>query len=57
MYYFAPEMIEGLYSYEVDNWALGVILYIMLSGSPPFNGKSPRDIIESIKKGIYSLGR
>ncbi|KAM3147842.1 hypothetical protein pb186bvf_000170 [Paramecium bursaria] len=57
MYYFAPEMIEGLYNYEVDNWALGVILYIMLSGSPPFNGKSPRDIIESIKKGIYSLGR
>jgi len=30
--YFAPEIIEGNYGFEVDNWALGVVLYILLSG-------------------------
>lgn len=32
--YLAPEMIDNLkgYSFEVDSWALGVILYTMLVG-------------------------
>jgi serine/threonine protein kinase len=35
--YLAPELIEGQpYTYTVDNWQLGVLLYEMLVGAAPF---------------------
>lgn len=36
--YIAPEILEshGGHSYEVDYWSIGVILYTMLVGRPPF---------------------
>ncbi|EGG23958.1 putative protein serine/threonine kinase [Cavenderia fasciculata] len=37
----APEMIKRLgYSFPVDIWAIGVILYILLCGHPPFQAKN-----------------
>ena len=55
--YLAPEVISGKYGKEVDNWACGVILYILLCGRPPFFGKDVPAILLSIKKGFYSLDR
>lgn len=37
--------------------ACGVILYILLCGRPPFYGKDTQAILQSIKKGIYTLDR
>ena len=38
--YLAPEVINGQayngHSYEVDIWAFGIIIYVMLIGRPPF---------------------
>lgn len=34
---------------------MGVVLYIMLSGKPPFGGRSNKEIIENVLKGQYSL--
>jgi calcium-dependent protein kinase len=54
-YYIAPEIITGNYDEKCDIWSCGVILFMMLSGKPPFNGKSRDDLFRSIVLGKYSM--
>jgi serine/threonine protein kinase len=44
-HYMAPEISRGTYGKEVDIYALGVILYEMLSGRVPFEGQSVQEIV------------
>ena len=54
-YYIAPEVIKGKYNEKCDIWSAGVILYILLSGSPPFNGPNDNEIYAKISRMKYSF--
>ena len=56
-YYVAPEVLQGNYGKECDVWSLGVLLYVMLAGYPPFYGDSQHEIFKRIIRGIYDFDR
>jgi len=52
----APEMVMGKsYSYEVDYWAMGVLLFELITGAPPFTGNNNKIICDRITKNKLKL--
>ena len=54
-YYIAPEVLKKHYDEKCDIWSCGVIMYILLSGRPPFAGDSDKEIMEKVRIGKYDL--
>ena len=52
-YYMAPEIIKRKYDEKCDLWSIGVIMYILLTGRPPFDGNDDDEILENVKIGVY----
>ena len=50
-FYIAPEVLKNGYNEKCDLWSCGVILYILLCGSPPFYGKNEKEIFQKILDG------
>jgi len=45
VHYMAPEIANGRYGKEIDTYALGIILYEMLTGHVPFEGESVGEVL------------
>ena len=55
IYYISPEVFSRNYTEKCDVWSCGIIMYILLTGSPPFNGESDNEIINKILKGTFDM--
>jgi len=58
-YYTAPEILQRKYNHAADMWSLGVVLFVMIFGYPPFyvdpalyGRKENEQIYKKIKKGF-----
>lgn len=46
-YYTAPEVLNGCYDFRCDCWSLGVLCYMLLSGTPPFYGRTVDEVYDA----------
>ena len=55
-YYVAPEVLRFEYGPESDVWSVGVITYLLLCGSVPFDGASEKEVLQNVLAGKASHG-
>ena len=53
--YLSPELIQGQMIKELDEWSCGVLMYNLLSGKFPFDGKSEEEIFYNIETQKLNL--
>jgi calcium-dependent protein kinase len=59
VYYISPEVLSKNRNYteKCDVWSCGIIMYILLTGLPPFNGDSDEEIVTKIKNGRFNMDK
>ena len=53
--YCSPEVVDDLYDELCDEWSCGVLMYILLTGEPPFQWETEEEIFQKIKKCDYNF--
>lgn len=53
--YIAPQVLRRRYCRKCDVWSCGAILYTLLSGRPPFTGRTEGEVLAKVRTGRYSF--
>ena len=54
-HYLAPEVLSSKYGKECDVWSLGIIIYFLLTGCYPFDGKTLNSIFQAVLKAEFDF--
>jgi calcium-dependent protein kinase len=54
-YYVAPQVLNGKYDHLSDMWSIGVIMFVMLCGYPPFFGESDAEVLSKVRLGTFTF--
>jgi len=55
VYYVSPQILAGRYDQATDMWTIGVLLYILICGYPPFAGGNDAEILSKVRLGNYTF--
>jgi serine/threonine protein kinase len=54
MLYMAPEVMKKKpYDEKSDMWAIGIVIFVMLTGRIPYKDREPSKLSRLVKKGEY----
>ena len=53
-HYMAPEVIKGNYAKACDLWSVGVLVFMLLTGRPPFDGPDEATVFRRLQAGKAS---
>jgi len=54
-FYSSPQVLAGTYDQSADLWSVGVIMYVLLCGYPPFYGETQKEAMASVRRGAFSF--
>ena len=55
LHYCSPEVVKDKYDFECDEWACGILMFILLTGYAPFGGKTEEHIFSNILNNDLNL--